>query len=253
MTRTVLLASLVSVALVLPARADDDDARKVIEKAVKAHGGEAALKKHPAAEFKGEGTATLFGLSCKYTTTTSYALPDKVRVTFDTTLADTKSSSVVVVNGDKVKQTLNGAPAPAGDAVKAAAATTAFKQLPAIQEACLYYPLLDKDKFTLKAEKEEMVDGKPAAVVTVTRKGLKDIRMFFDKESGLLVRYIRKGLDFDGKEVDEEVSVGEYKEFGGVQISTAHKVKHNGKEMMTLKVTDVKLLDKADPKLFSVE
>lgn len=243
MPRLVLLATAL-VALTAPARADDDP-RPVIEKAVAAHGGEAALKKHPAGEYKGEGTAVIVGETVKYTTTVAYALPDKFKVTFDTAVLGTKSNTVVVVNGDKVRRTDNGAAAVIPDAAKAA-----FKQLAAVQEVSLLYPLLDKDKFTLKAEKGEKVDGKDAAAVLVTRKGMGDVRLLFDADSGLLVRYTRKGLDPLGKEVDEEVTMSEFKEFGGVKLPTAQKIRQAGKDYMTLKVTDVKLLDKADPKAF---
>jgi hypothetical protein len=244
MIRNVLLAGVVLL-VTAPLRADDL-ARQVIEKAVKAVGGEEALKKYPAGEYKGEGTALIAGESVKYYTAITYALPDQFRMTFETTVQTKKSSVVVIVSGDQVTQVVNGTTIPVAEP-----ALSAFKQLAAIQEASLLYPLLDKDKFTLKAEKDEKVGDKDAAVVLVTRKGMKDVRMMFDKESGLLVRYTRKGIDpVSGKEVDEEVTSSEYQEFSGVKFSTVNKVRQAGKDYMTLKVTEVKLMERVDPKLF---
>jgi hypothetical protein len=245
MKRTIFVAAVLAVALA--ARADDA-AVKVIEKAVKAHGGADALKKHTGGEYKTEGTAAIAGETAKFTSVISYALPDKFKMTFDTTVLDQKSAVVVVVNGDKVKETANGKPAEVKEPVKAE-----FKQLAANQEVSLLYPLLDADKFTLKTEPTEKVDGKEAAVVLVSRKGMKDVKLFFDQESGRLTKYTRKGLNWEGKEVDEEVLMSEFKEFGGVLLPTAQKVKQAGKDYMTLKVTDVKLTDKPDLKAFAID
>ncbi len=245
MTRTILVAAVLAVGLA--ARADDA-AVKVIEKAVKAHGGADALKKHTGGEYKTEGTAVIGGETAKFTSVISYALPDKFKMTFDTTVLDQKSSVVVVVNGDKVKETANGKPAEVKDPVKAG-----FKQLAANQEVSLLYPLLDKDKFTLKTEPTEKVDGKEAAVVLVSRKGMKDVKLFFDADGGRLVKYTRKGLSPLAQEVDEEVLVSEFKEFSGVLLPTAQKVRQGGKDYMTLKVTDVKLTDTPDLKAFAVD
>jgi hypothetical protein len=244
MVRRFVCAAALAVAVVAGGRADDD-ARKVVEKAVTAHGGLDALKKHPAAEFKGEGTAVVGVETTKFTTTTAYALPDKFRVTIDTTVVNSKAVVVVIVNGDKVKQTVNGVAAEVKEP-----AQRAFKQLAAVQEASLIYPLLDADKFTLKAEKDDTIGGKETAVVLATRKGMKDLRLYFDKSSGLLVKYTRTGLDPGGKEVEEEVTASDYKEFSGVKVATVNKVKQAGKDYMTLKVTDVKFSEKADPKAF---
>jgi hypothetical protein len=128
-----------------------------------------------------------------------------------------------------------------------------FLQLAAIQEVSLLYPLLDKDKFTLKAEKDDKVDGKDVAVVLVARKGAKDMRLFFDKESGRLVRYTYKLPDPLGGEADTEVTLGEFKEFSGVLQPTVLKLKQNGKDLMTQTVKSLKLIEKPDLKAYAID
>lgn len=244
-------AVLAAVAVVLAAgwvRAADDDAVKVVEKGVKAHGGADALKKHPGGEYTVEGDLTVRGEKGKYTSTVSYALPDKFRVSMDTTVGANKSATVCVVNADRVKVTTDGKAVELKKELKAE-----FLQLAAIQEVSLLYPLLDKDKFTLKAEKDDKVDGKEAAVVLVSRKGAKDMRLCFDKESGRLVRYTYKLPDPLGGEADTEVTLGEFKEFSGVLQPTVLKLKQNGKDLMTQKVTNLKLVEKPDLKAYSVD
>ena len=109
------------------------------------------------------------------------------------------------------------------------------------------------DKFTLKAEPGDQVDGRPAAVVLATRKGMNDVRLFFDADTGRLVKYTRKGIGLDAKAVDEEVLMSEFKEFSGVLLPTVQKVRQNGKDYITVKVTDVKLTDKPDLKAFAID
>ena len=228
--------------------AADPDPKAVIERAVKAHGGLEALKKYPGGEYKVEGDAVIVGEKAKLASTISYALPDKFRMTVETTILEKKSLLVVVVNGDKVKAMTNSKTEDLKDNVKAE-----FRQLASVQEVSLLYPLLDADKYTLKAEKNERIDAKEVEVVLVTRKGMKDIKMYFEKETGRLVRFVHKMPSPLGGEVDHEVTQSEFKEFSGVLYPTVQKIKQQGKDYMTLKFTDVKLIDKPDLKAYAVD
>jgi outer membrane lipoprotein-sorting protein len=247
MKRAVLFAAV----LVLAAggvRAADDAAVAVVKKGIEAHGGEEALKKVKGGEYKVEGEVTVQGEKSKYTGVVSYALPDKFRTSMDTAIGGTKSTQVIVVNGDKVKVTGNGKAVELKAELKGE-----FLQMAAIQEVILLYPLLDEKKFTLKAEKDEKVDDKEAAVVTATRKGMKDVRLFFDKKTGELVRYTHKMPDPYGQETTAETTNSEFKKFDGVLVPTVHKVKQANKEYMTIKVLDAKLVEKPDLKAYTIE
>jgi ribosome assembly protein YihI (activator of Der GTPase) len=225
----------------------DDTAQQVVQKAVQAHGGAAALKKHAGGEYKVEGTAIIAGENTKFSSAISYALPDKFRMSFDTTVLEKKSNVTVIVNGDKVKETANGKVEEVKEPVR-----SEFKQLASNQQVSLLYPLLESE-FTLKAEKDAAVDGKDAAVVLVTKKGMKDIRLFFEKESGRLVKSSRKGLNALGQEVEEETLMSDFKEFDGVLLPVTQKVKQASKDYMTLKLIEVKLAEKPDLKAFVIE
>ncbi len=228
--------------------AAEPDPKTVIEKAIKAHGGLDALKKYPGGEYKIDGDATILGEKAKLASTISYALPDKFRMTVETTILEKKSSLVVVVNGEKVKATTNGKVEELKENVKAE-----FRQLAMVQEVSLLYPLLDSDKFTLKAGKNERIDATEVEVVTVTRKGMKEIKMCFEKEAGRLVRFTHKMPSPLGGEVDHEVTQSEFKEFSGVLYPTVQKIKQQGKDYMGLKFTDVKMIEKPDLKAYTVD
>src|SRR6266478_219622 len=58
---------------------DGDDAKAVIEKAIKAQGGEDKLTQFKAGRWKGQGTLTLKGQELPLTLETVYQLPDKYK------------------------------------------------------------------------------------------------------------------------------------------------------------------------------
>src|SRR5437667_1520146 len=65
-------------------------------------------------------------------------------------------------------------------------------------------PLLKDRQLTVKLIGEEKVDGKAAVGVKVSAKDRKDIKLFFDKESGLLAKLQRRTTGLEMKEVDSE-------------------------------------------------
>ena len=96
-----------------------------------------------------------------------------------------------------------------------------------------------------------MVDGKPAAVVLVKAKGLNDTRVYFDKQTGYMVKTLRKGLNLEGKEVEEATVNSNFEKVMGVVVPKKAVVTHDGKPFMTAEVTEYKLAEKLDPKLFT--
>ena len=247
MKRAILIAA-VAVLAGVGARAADDPAVAVVKKAIDAHGGEEALKKAKGGEYKLEGEVTIGADKSKFTSTVSYALPDKFRMTSDTAISGKKNSQVVIVNGDKLKVTNDGKAQEIKPEVKAE-----FMQLAAVQEVSLLFPLLDDKKYTLKAEKDEKADDKEVAVVLVSRKGMEDIRMSFDKKTGEWVKFTHKMLDPFGQKVLTEVTNTEFKKVDGVLQPSAQKMKQANKEFMTFKVLEAKLFEKPDLKAYTIE
>lgn len=255
MKRTVLFAAVAAAVVAGGVRAADEAAVKVIKKGIEAHGGEEALKKAKGGEYKLEGEVTLGVEKGKFTGTISYALPDKFRMSIDRTTGPNKTSQVVVINGDRVKLTIDGKAADVPAEVKGE-----FLQLAAVQEVSMLYPLLDDGKFALKAEKGDKADDKEVAVVTVTRKGMRDVRLMFDKKTGELVRFVHKmPAPLDPKALrDTETTHAEFKKFDGVLQPTVQKVRQENekkeyKEYMTFRVVDVKLFEKPDLKAYVIE
>jgi hypothetical protein len=111
-------------------------------------------------------------------------------------------------------------------------------------------PLLVGDTYKLELIGEAKVSDKPAVGVRVSAKGHKDISLFFDKESGLLVK-TQKRTKEAGVEVDEENFYSDFKEIDGVKLPMTLKILHDGKKFLDAKVTEAKLLEKLDDDVFA--
>ena len=86
----------------------------------------------------------------------------------------------------------------------------------------------------------------------VTRKGRRDIDLYFDKESGLLVKTETRVKDEgSGQEVSEETFVTDYKEVQGVKQATRFTINRDGKPFMEGEATDIGLAEKLDASVFA--
>lgn len=240
-----VLASAVMVA-VAPAR--DKAAEDVLNKAIEAHGGKAALTKLVAGTYAMKGTVVISGQALPFTGSGAYHLPGKLRQELTIDAMGQKLPIVVVANGDKVTQKVMGQAAPLPNDAK-----DEIRQSVLAQEVVQLTPLLDAARFTLQAEKDADVGGKPAAVVLVTGKGLNDTRLYFDKGTGQLVKTTRKALSPEGQNVTEETLISGYAKVNGIAVPTKLTVNHDGKEFMKAEMSDYKLSETLDAKQFDTE
>lgn len=232
-----------------PAAARDGAAEDAVKKAIDAHGGKDTLTKLLAGQYAMKGTIVIMGQELPFTGSSAYQIPGKFRQEL-TVKAGQDITVIVTANGDKVSQTIK-----AGGMVLPQQINNDVKdeilQGVLLQEVTQLTPLLEGKKFTLKAEKDADVGGKPAAVVVVSAKGLNDTRLYFDKGTGLLVRAVRKALNPDGKQVDEDTTLSDYEKVSGVMVPKKIAVTHDGKPFMKATMSDYKLAEKLDPKLFA--
>lgn len=225
----------------------------LVQKSIEAHGGAAALNKAKTARMTAKGTMTLGTEKIDYSATSVHALPDKYRLETVGERARLKFVTTQTLNGKKTKirATLAGSDQPIPEKAKEDTIQAAL-----VQEATLLTPLLEGKKYTLKADKDVEIDGQPAAVLVVTGNGLKELKLFFDKKSNLLVKMQRKGLApgvAGAVEVDEETFLSDFKKFDATLLPTKIKVTHDKKEFLTMSVTEWKFLDKIDASEFSVD
>ena len=245
-----LVALLVTVSVSGPGRtvsADDTDVTAILDKAMKALGGEDKLSKIEAATWKAKGKITLGdNKEHEFTGQTTTQGLDRFRSELEVEFLDgTKLKFLSVLNGDKAWHTV-GDMALYPDAAVARLKRTVYLAVIPVTLAPLKGP-----GFKVQAAGEEKVGGRPAVVLKVTCPDGKDITISFDKESGLPVKAVGKVFTLDGREVTQETTYGDYKDFGGIKIATRIEFKIDGKPDRKQEVTEFKVLDKVDPLAFA--
>ncbi len=225
--------------LAAPATRADDDARKIIEKAVKAEG--RSDKDMPkAVTYKAKGTFSGMGMEIPFTGTWSTQYPDKMRMEID-------NFATIIVNGNKGWLSAMGAVMEMPE-----------EQLKEHQES-LYgdwvselVPLLHDKEVTLKTVSEGKVDDKPTVGVRVSHKGRRDITLHFDKESGLVLKMDQTVKDemAGGNEVKQETFIKAYTTIGKLKIATKFVIKRDGKDHVEAEVSDYKESDKLPASTF---
>jgi hypothetical protein len=246
-----------AVALVVAGSATaDEKAEAIVKKAIEAHGGADALNKYKAGKCKLKGEFTVMDQDIEFTGSVSYMLPDRYRLEFSANIAGMKLTIHHVMKGDSLKMsgTFGDMEIPMdSDAEKAE-----LKMAAIVQEAEQLTPLLDAKKFTIKAGDEDTVNKKKASCVIVTPKALdRELKIYFDKETSLIVKTVHRGLgtdkDGDPAEVLEETYHSEYKKVSGVQTATRQTITHDGKKFMTIDVSEIEFLEKIDDKEFAID
>src|SRR5262245_18178718 len=238
------------------AAAADEKAETVVKKAIDAHGGADALNKYKAGKLKLKGEVSVMGMDFEFTGTVSYMLPDRYKLEVNANIGGMKLVINQVVKGESVKSsgTIGGMQIP----MDTEAEKAELKMAAVLQEVDQLTPLLDAKKYTIKAGDDDTVNGKKASQVIVTPKDQdKEVKVYFDQESGLLVKSVHKGLGpGDGGnsvEVLEESYPTDYKKINGIQTATKLTVTHDGKKFMTMDVSDIELLEKIDDKEFTID
>jgi hypothetical protein len=231
-----------------------DDPKAIVEKAIKAHGGEEVLNKYPASKSQFKLEMGVGGMDLTFEGTSIQA-PGKLKLDMVTTIMGQKLVILQSIKGKEFKTKVK-----VGDMDVSMEASDSEKEEAQMglvdAEIQRFTPLLDAKKFDLRAEKEEEVEGKKVNVITVTPKEKKEVKLYFDKESGLLVKTARQGLipgDAEKKEGLLESYMSEYKKIDGIMVSMKVVVNANGNKSLTLTSSEHTHLEKVDDKEFDLD
>ena len=248
MRKCIVGLSLAALVLVVagPARAEEGDAKAVIAKAIKELGGEEklakALKGHTVKE---KGTLSIMGSDNPISIEVTMAGLDKYRSKFKGEFGGMEIEGVTVLSGDKGTRSFAGNDMEMDKDGVASEKRNIY--LAAV--ASLVVPLNEKG-FKSEAAGEEKVDGKAAVVLKVTGPDGKDSKMYFDKQTGLPVRQVAKVNNFMGQEVTQETNYSNFKDMDGVKHAGKIIIKHDNEKLMELEITEFKIVDKVDTKIF---
>jgi hypothetical protein len=238
----VVVASLVVLASFGAARADDQDAKAILDKAIKALGGEEKLAKAEAYSWKSKGTVNFGGNENDFTSETTIKGLDHLKREF----GNDQFHGVLVVAGEKGWRHFGDNQAELeGDGLAGEKRNIYLQVIPITLVA------IKGKGFKYEAAGEEKVGDKPAVALKITGPDGKDFKLFFDKDSGLPVKQVATVRGFQGDEVEQEATYSEYKDFGGIKKATKGQVKRNGEVFQTFELTEFKVLDKVAPETFT--
>jgi len=229
------------------ARADADKGTgAVIDKAIKALGGEEKLGSVKGATWKAKGTITIGGDDNKFTSQTTVQGHDRFRSEFEGEIMGNKISGLTILDGDKGWRKFNDMVSEFDkDAVANEKRTVYLQLIPAT-----ILPLKGKN-FKVESAGEEKIDDKPAVALKVTGPEGKDFKLYFDKETGLPIKLVAKVVGFQGDEATQETTYGNYKDFDGIKKATKIDIKRSGEKFMSQEVTEFKVLNDVDAKTFA--
>jgi hypothetical protein len=224
------------------ARADDADAKPIIDKAIKALGGEEKLGKVESFSWKSKGTINFNGNENE----TNGLFTAKGLTHYRRESSNDQFHIVVVLAGDKGWRKFGDDPMELDESGMANEKRNLYLQVIPITLVAV-----KGNGFKCAVAGEEKVADKPAAGVKITAPDGKDFTLYFDKESGLPVKMVATVAGFQGQDYTQETLFSDYKDFGGIKKATKTVVKRDGETFITQELTEFKVLDKVEPDTFT--
>jgi hypothetical protein len=212
------------------------DVKAIIEKAVQAHGGAEKINKMNCIQSKGKGKLELFGNSIDMSQEVTIKFAGKFREVAELEVGGQKVKVISVFDGSKAAIMANGQAVDITDKIM-----EEFKEGAYAMNVGRLTNLLTDKSLQLSPLGESKVEGRPAVGVKVASKGHRDLDLYFDKDSGMLIKVQTRKNDLQTmQEVDEERIVKEYQDVQGHKVPKKVVVNHDGKKYLELEVFDVK-------------
>jgi hypothetical protein len=228
------------------ARGDDKDAAPILDKAIAALGGEAKLAKATTFSWKAEGIISINADDASMKTKGTFSGIDRQRSEFALEINGMPISGVTVIDRGKGWRKFGEAVQDLEPEMLAATKQTAY--LWVVSRTVLP---LKAAPFKTEAAPDEMVDGKPAAVVKATGPDGKPFTLYFDKATGLPVKMTATVKGFQGDDVQDETMFADYKDFGGIQRATKVTSKRDGNPFSKMTFSDFEVIDSPPASTFA--
>jgi outer membrane lipoprotein-sorting protein len=221
-------------------RAEEKNVRPIIEKAIQAAGGEKQLAKYQAMTFKEKGTYYGEGTPQPYTGKYAVQFPDQFRM-------EIVGVFTMVIDGNKGWMVMGGN---TQEMNKEQLAEQKESQYTGWVTTLL--PLQKDKTFQLSPLGESKVGDRTVVGIQVSHPGHPDVKLYFDKDSGLMAKCVYHVKSWmTGKEMEFVSTYERYKQFDDVKFPTKMEMKRDGKQYVEAEVEDVKPLEKPDASLFA--
>lgn len=241
------LATCLALCFPLGTHAQEDDVKAVLRKSIEAHGDKLLLK-YRASTSKFKGTMELMGMKLNIHGESSFQKPDKMKNSLTLEIKDKAVQIVQVFNGKTFWLSSQGQT----KEIKDEKVLKEVRESLEVEGSSNFVELLDKP-YKLSPIGEVKVKGRDAIGIRVSKQGQRDISLFLDKKTYLLVKNEMRSYDpTTGQEVNQEKFFSDYKEQSGIQIPRHVVVHKDGKLFMDLELTETRPLEKLDDAVFAM-
>jgi hypothetical protein len=216
--------------------------RAIVERAIEAAGGRAQLESLP---------------SFHAVTTGSSATGEQLRQEAFFQLPDRLKQLQQIIRGDKVRETSIGLTGDAGwihangrSAPLSPALLEPLLEAANLVRALRLTPLLS-DSYQLTHLPPAQIDHREVVGVCAAAGKRRDLKLYFDRDSGLLVKVERRVIDpLSRQESTEERYMRDYQKANGILAARQIVVERNGQPYMEAKVEKIEYLPRLDESVF---
>lgn len=218
-------------AAIVRKKAERQEVVGIIEKAISAEGGREAINRFLSFKEVSRSSGKKNGVDFTMHMTTYVQLPDKIRLDQEVANQPKKIGPITITtNGGKPEKSIfciteNGSweviPTILGPIQQAAPQNiqNLFRAALYTTECTTLIPLLGSD-YALEKLPDSPSTPDNTVAIKVHKAGKSDITLFFDKDSGLLVRLDSEGTDESGSTLQESERYSEYRSFSGLMCPT---------------------------------
>lgn len=222
-----------------------EDARAIIEKAIQAHGGEAKLSRLKMVVSKAKGTVKL-GAEVPFTRETVWQWPDRLKNAVRLA-TDSPTTLVEAISGDESWSLRDGTRRPLDGAKRDELRAQAH-----VRRLLLLTPLLHEKSYELSTLDKSRIDDRPAVGVHVACPGERDVKLYFDADTGRLAKMERRVYDEAAKkESRQEELFSDYQDIDGVPTAMKQIWRRDGKKGLEMTFSEVRYPAHLDAELFA--
>jgi hypothetical protein len=224
-----------------------DEATTLLDRAIKAQGGEEKLNKAQGATFQVKGTADIEGMKAELGGDVSTQGANNIHWNAAFTAMGRTENGTIIITSEKIWA--KGGNREAEEAPKEVAfIRDVFRTI----RLCQNLSTVPGKDVTLSHLGELKIDKQTAVGLKIATKGRPDIDVFFDKETHLPLRAeVRVTEPGQANEVLYAFFFSDYKDVNGIQCASKMTFKRDDKTTMEVEFSEFKFMEKLDETLFA--
>ncbi len=219
--------------------------RAIIDRGIAAHGGQENLTAARSERLKFKGVLQVGTRSLPFTSEMVLQLPGQYRSSITITDIAKTHQLIHLLDGERGAMLVDGQPQTVSPAH-----LSQLKQTMQLERALRLVPLVNDPAFTLSSLPEIRYNGHVYQGVRVQAANQRELKLYFDRSSGLLVKteYLLDGPD--GKEILQEAFYGDYRDVAGCLRAGKILIYRDGKKVMETELLEARRVDRIDPNEF---